>query len=72
MGRLLIAFLMCQENILQRPLLYISYYFKQHRAEYYARLQAVRDDGDWEGWLRFFLRGVDELLRKRQPPRAGL
>jgi len=63
-GRLLIAFLMCQENILQRPLLYISYYFKQHRTEYYDRLQAVRDDGDWEGWLKFFLRGVYEVAQE--------
>jgi Fic family protein len=63
-GRLLIAFLMCQENILQRPLLYISYYFKQHRTEYYSRLQAVRDEGDWEGWLKFFLRGVYEVAQE--------
>lgn len=63
-GRLLIAFLMCRENILQRPLLYISYYFKQHRTEYYERLQAVRDDGDWEGWLKFFLRGVYEVAQE--------
>jgi len=63
-GRLLIAFLMCQESILQRPLLYISYYFKQHREEYYRKLQAVRDEGDWEGWLKFFLRGVYEVAQE--------
>lgn len=39
-------------------MLYLSHYFKRHRAEYYDRLQAVRDPGDWEGWLAFFLRGV--------------
>jgi Fic family protein len=60
-GRLLITFLLCQQGILQRPLLYLSYYLKAHRAEYYDRLNAVRHDGDWEGWLMFFLRGVYEV-----------
>ena len=58
MGRLLITLLLCEQRALQRPLLYLSYYFKQNRAEYYDRLQAVRDAGDWESWLKFFLRGV--------------
>jgi Fic family protein len=59
-GRLLITFLLVHESILRAPLLYLSYYFKLHRAEYYDRLMAVRLRGDWEGWLRFFLRGVAE------------
>jgi Fic family protein len=63
-GRLLITFLLCQQNILKRPLLYISYYFKKHRAEYYDRLQAVRDTGNWEGWLKFFLQGVYEVAQE--------
>jgi Fic family protein len=63
-GRLLITFLLCEQNILQRPLLYISYFFKKHRAEYYDRLQAVRDSGDWEGWLKFFLRAVYEAAQQ--------
>lgn len=63
-GRLLITFLLCQQNILQRPLLYISYYFKKYRAEYYDRLQSVRDSGNWEGWLKFFLRGVYEVAQE--------
>jgi len=63
-GRLLITFLLCEQNILQRPLLYISYYFKRNRAEYYDRLQAVRDRGDWESWLKFFLRGVYEVAQE--------
>ncbi len=46
--------------MLHRPLLYLSYYFKLHRAEYYDRLTAIRIAGDWEGWLKFFLRGVAE------------
>lgn len=57
-GRLLITLLLCHYRLLRLPLLYLSYYFKQHRTEYYDRLQAVRDTGDWEAWLRFFLRGV--------------
>ena len=60
-GRLLIAFFLCERKILAKPVLYISHFFKRHRAEYYERLQAVRDAGDWEGWLAFFLRGVAEV-----------
>jgi Fic family protein len=59
-GRLLITFLLCQREILQKPLLYLSLYLKAHRAEYYDRLMAVRSEGNWEGWLKFFLRGVAE------------
>lgn len=57
-GRLLITFLLCEKGVLERPLLYLSHFFKGNVKEYYRRLQAVRDDGDWEGWLRFFLTGV--------------
>jgi len=60
-GRLLIAFLLCWRGVLHRPLLYLSLYLKAHRQEYYDRLNAVRVDGDWEGWLRFFLAGVAEV-----------
>ncbi len=63
-GRLLITFLLCEQNILKRPLLYISYFFKRYRSEYYDRLQAIRDSGDWEGWLKFFLRGVYEVAQE--------
>lgn len=62
-GRLLITLLLCEREVLQRPLLYLSYYLKAHRAQYYDRLMAVRNDGDWEGWLKFFLRGVHEVSR---------
>ena len=57
-GRLLITLLLCHYGLLRLPLLYLSYYFKLHRTEYYDRLQAVREQGDWEGWLKFFLTGV--------------
>lgn len=60
-GRLLITFLLYQKEVLHRPLLYLSHYLKQHRAEYYDRLMAIRNDGNWEGWLKFFLRGVEEV-----------
>lgn len=63
-GRLLIAFLLCEREILQTPVLYLSYYFKKNRTEYYDCLQAVRDTGDWEGWLRFFLTGVWEVAQE--------
>ena len=57
-GRLLITFMLCHAGVLSRPLLYLSYYFKRLRSEYYQRLQAVRDMGDCEGWVYFFLSGV--------------
>lgn len=61
MGRLLITFWLCQQEILTKPLLYLSYYFKQHRTEYYDRLMDVRKKGNWEDWIKFFLRGVAEV-----------
>lgn len=60
-GRLLITFLLCWQDILKKPLLYLSDYFKRHRDEYYTRLQQIRDQDDWEGWLRFFLTGVQSV-----------
>ncbi len=64
MGRLLIAFLLCYEGILSRPLLYLSHFFKVHRLDYYSYLQKIRDEGDWESWLKFFLRGVYEVAQE--------
>ena len=61
MGRLLITFLLIERGILHRPLLYLSYFFKRHRDEYYDLLQGVRLKGDWESWLKFFLRAVEEV-----------
>lgn len=57
-GRLLVALLLIEREVLSQPLLYLSLFLKQNRSEYYDRLDAVRSSGDWEGWLRFFLRGV--------------
>ncbi len=60
-GRLLITFWLCQQGILTKPLLYLSYYFKKNRREYYDRLMEVRKTGDWEEWIKFFLRGVESV-----------
>lgn len=57
-GRLLIALLLCQWGLLPQPLLYLSNYFEKNRSEYYARLLAVSQQGEWEEWLAFFLAGV--------------
>jgi len=61
LGRLLITLLFCSAGILNEPLLYLSLYFKTHRGEYYSLLQSVREDGDWEAWLKFFLTGVCDV-----------
>lgn len=57
-GRLLVTLLLEHWKLLTRPLLYLSLFFKRHREDYHRRLNAVRVDGDWEGWLDFFLDGV--------------
>ncbi len=57
-GRLLITLLFEHWRLLPKPLLYLSLFFKRHRDEYYRRLNAVRTEGDWEGWTDFFLDGV--------------
>ncbi len=60
-GRLLVTFLLCEKGALHKPVLYLSHYFKRFRLEYYERLQAVRDAGDFEEWLAFFLRGIAQV-----------
>ena len=57
-GRLLISALLEHSGLLSEPLMYLSGYLKQHQSEYYRRLSAIRTDGDWEGWVSFFLDGV--------------
>jgi len=59
-GRLLITLLLCAEGVLQQPLLYLSLYFKRHRARYYELLDQVRREGEWEAWVAFFAEGVAE------------
>ena len=63
-GRLLITFFLCTENILQKPVLYLSYFFKKYQDQYYNKLQRIRDQGEWEEWLVFFLTGVLEVAKQ--------
>ena len=62
-GRLLITLMLCEDQALSRPLLYLSVFLKAHRAEYYDRLTAIRTQGHWEQWLKFFLRGMSQSAR---------
>lgn len=62
-GRLLITLFLVERGRLSQPLLYLSDYIESHRQAYYDTLQRVRTDGDWPGWLRFFLTGVEETAR---------
>ncbi len=57
-GRLLIALQLCNEGLLSEPILYLSLYFKKNRSDYYSLLNVVRQRGDWEAWLEFFLEGI--------------
>ena len=57
-GRLLISLLLSQKDALHSPVLNLSAYFKEHRQAYYGYLQRIRETGDWEGWLKFFLNGI--------------
>lgn len=59
-GRLLITLLLCAEQVLREPLLYLSLYFRTHRQTYYDLLSGVRTNGDWEAWLAFFAEAVRE------------
>jgi Fic family protein len=63
-GRLLISLLLVVDHVLQQPFFYLSLYFKQNRADYFYALQRVRTHGDWEGWLRFYLIGVEAVARE--------
>ena len=58
LGRLLITLLLCEQKVLRDPMLYLSLYFKTHRQQYYDLLNRVRETGDWEAWLVFFIDAV--------------
>lgn len=64
LGRLLITFILCTKGIMAKPMLYLSLYFKTHRQAYYDHLQVVRETGDWEEWINFFLKGVVETANE--------
>ncbi len=57
-GRLLVSLLLHERQVLTRPVLYLSTYLLRHRARYFEHLTAVREAGDWEAWVGFFLDGV--------------
>lgn len=63
-GRLLITFLLCERGYLTQPLLYLSEFFDKYRDEYYSRLLAVSQTGDWRGWIDFFLRGISNQAQE--------
>lgn len=72
MGRLLIAFLLTEKRLLSKPVLYLSHHFRKHRSEYFEHLQAIRDRGDWEGWIGFFLEGVSAVSREAATTAASI
>jgi Fic family protein len=63
-GRMLITMILCAEGMLAQPVLYLSLYFRQHREQYYDALQRVRTHGDWEGWMAFYLGGIEWTSRQ--------
>lgn len=63
-GRLLVTLYLCVNGVLRKPLLYLSLFLKTHRADYYRLLQEVREHGNWEAWLDFFLTGVAETANQ--------
>ena len=64
LGRLLIIFMLCLSGLLKEPLLYLSLFFKTHKKEYYRLLQSVREEGDFEAWIEFFLTAVQETAER--------
>jgi Fic family protein len=63
-GRLLISLIFCSEGLLSQPFFYFSLYLKENRSAYYDALQRVRTHGDWEGWIYFYLVGVESVARQ--------
>jgi Fic family protein len=72
LGRLLITLILCAESALREPLLYLSLFFKQNRGVYYDCLQEVRTEGNWIGWLRFFLEGVAVTAQQASEATEGI
>jgi Fic family protein len=63
-GRLLITFMLCAEEVLREPVLYLSLFFKKHRRLYYDRLNGTRGSEGWMEWLDFFLQGVRDTANQ--------
>lgn len=71
-GRLLVSLMLVVDGVLSQPFLYLSLYFRENRADYYDALQRVRTHGDWEGWLRFYLIGVEVVASQAADTVAAL
>lgn len=67
-GRLLIVLMMYDYGLINEPVIYPSFFFMKFRSEYYDRLDAVRIKGDYEGWIKYFLRGIrscaDDIVKR--------
>lgn len=61
LGRLLITLFLCEQEVLHKPLLYLSLYLRRHQNQYYQLLNEIRYDGAWEAWCQFFLQGIKEI-----------
>jgi len=72
MGRLLITFLLCERKILHQPVLYLSHHLKRYRNQYYDLLQNIRDNGNWEDWIKFFLSAVAEVSQEATQTARGI
>lgn len=64
LGRLLITLILCEQEILREPLLYLSLYLKKHRSRYYALLNDIRAEGNWEQWLDLFFEAVAQTAQQ--------
>lgn len=71
-GRLLIAALLEHWGLLPEPLMYLSGYLKQHQQDYYRHLSSIRTHGDWEGWVAFFLDGVEVAANEAERGIVGI
>lgn len=71
-GRLLILLVLQRMGMLSEPLFNMSWYFKQYQTEYYERLRLISEADDWDGWIRFFLRGVREVAYRSASTIQGL
>lgn len=71
-GRLLIAALLEYWGLLPEPLMYLSGYLKQHQQDYYRHLSSIRTHGDWEGWVAFFLDGVEVAAHEAERGIVGI
>jgi Fic family protein len=63
MGRMLVPLFLYEKGILSSPMFYLSAYFEEHRDEYYASLESISREDDWNGWIRFFLTAIVEQAR---------